>query len=76
MHYIYSVGVKEMKILNEGLFIYIIERINENPLITEKKISRETGYSERTIRRYIKILKDNKKILLIKNGKNRCWKIL
>ena len=57
----------EFKILNE---------IKKNPYITEKELSIRYHCHERTIRRYIKVLKD-KKIITIENyGIHKKWIII
>lgn len=61
-----------MQSINIDLLNYIMEEIKDNKKITEVYLANKYGYSERTIRRYIKILKDQKKIKL-KTGKNREW---
>ena len=54
----------------------IIIKMNNNSEITEKELGIIFNKSERTIRRYIKELKTENKIRLIKRGKLRNWKIL
>lgn len=65
-----------MKYKNKELYHEIIQEINKNSQITERELSEKYEVSERTIRRYFKDLKDNKKIRLIRNGKYREWHIL
>lgn len=65
-----------MKFKDESMYEKILQEIKENPKTTEIYLANKYGVSERTIRRYIKDLKDRKKIVLLINGKNRCWKIL
>jgi len=62
--------------VNEKLIQIILQEIKKNSKITEKELSKKYFYSERTIRRYFKVLKDNGKIKLISVGKNRSWEIL
>ena len=64
-----------MKELNKELLEKIIDEINKDSKITELSLSKKYYYSERTIRRYFKTLKDSGKIKLIGTGKNRRWKI-
>lgn len=61
---------------NIKLYEIILKEINNNSNITEVEIAKRYYYSERTIRRYIKDLKNEKIIKLIKNGKERYWKLL
>lgn len=65
-----------MKPKKGDLLNIILKEITNNSLITEKKIGENYGYSERTIRRYFKILKDNNIIVLERNGSKRKWKII
>jgi len=65
-----------MQKINEELLNHIIKRIKDNSAVTESYLAKETFYSERTIRRYFKILKDRKAIRLIGSGKKRSWKII
>lgn len=62
--------------LNQELLESILREIKTSNKVTEKDIASKYYYSERTIRRYFKILKDNGKIEIRGNGKNRVWKIL
>lgn len=64
-----------MKIIDADLLTNIIEEIKYDFQITENKLAQKYGVSERTIRRYIKILKDNGKLKLINNGKKKKWKL-
>ncbi len=61
--------------INETLLNNIIEEMEKNNQITEIYLASKYFYSERTIRRYINILKKKKKIILIGTGKKRCWKV-
>ena len=65
-----------MKTINYELLTAILKEIGDNKKVTEKYLSEKYLYNERTIRRYIKLLKDEHKIALINNGKKREWKIL
>lgn len=65
-----------MQRVNEELLKLIILEIKNNNKITEKELANKYYYSERTIRRYFKILKDSDQLKLINTGKNRCWKLL
>lgn len=65
-----------MRKSNYELYKFILNKINENPKITEVELAEETGYTERTIRRYIKVLREQKIISLDKNDKKRYWKII
>ena len=65
-----------MKYKNYELLDKILMEIRNNSKITENFIAKKYFFSERTVRRYFKYLKDNKKIILINKGKDREWKIL
>lgn len=54
----------------------IIEEIKNNQDITEIELTKKYGCSERTMRRYFKILKNEGKIVMLRKGKNRYWKVL
>lgn len=54
----------------------LLEEIEKDNKITEKKLAQIFGVSERTIRRYIYKLKKRKKIELIGLGRKREWKVL
>ncbi len=51
----------------------ITKYIKENTYITEKELAIKLNVTERTIRRYIKHLKDNKIVRLEGNGINKRW---
>lgn len=51
----------------------IINNLLKNPRITEKELAQKYLISERTIRRYLKVLKDKNIIEYYKNGKTRYW---
>ena len=51
----------------------ILEDIKNNPFITQEKLASIYFCHERTIRRYIKILKDNNVLELDSNGRNKKW---
>ena len=65
-----------MKKIDINLLKIILEEIYKNNKITEKYLSDKYEVSERTIRRYIKILKENKIIIIENYGKKKKWKIL
>ena len=65
-----------MKYKNYELLDKILMEIRNNSKITENFIAKKYLFSERTVRRYFKYLKDNKKIKLVNKGKDREWKIL
>ncbi len=54
----------------------IIKEIKNNQDITEAILAKKYNCTERTIRRYFKILKSEGKIIMIRKGKNRYWKVL
>lgn len=62
-----------MKKLNYKIFYYIIKEMMNNNAITENALAKNLEVSERTIRRYIKILKDRKVIFLEGYGEKRIW---
>lgn len=64
-----------MKKINEELLEIILKEIKENSKVTETMLAKKYDYTERTIRRYFKILKDSGKIKLVGTGKKRAWKI-
>jgi len=64
-----------MKKDNKLIFKKIYNEIKINPKVTEKTLSNKFNYSERTIRRYMKILKDDKKIYLDGYGRKKIWKL-
>ncbi len=59
-----------------NLLTSIYKELKNNQSVTENYLMNKYECSERTIRRYIKILKDNKYIELIGYGRNRRWNIL
>jgi len=61
---------KNIKILKN-----ILKEIKNNPRITQEDLAIKNFYSIRTIRRYIKILKNSGKIESISYGKSHYWKI-
>lgn len=65
-----------MRNKDESMYEKILKDIKENPKVTENYLAKKYDVSERTLRRYIKDLKDINKVVLIIKGKNRCWKIL
>ena len=69
-------GVDFMNRVNDELLRLIIQEIMINSQITERQIAKKYFYSERSIRRYMKILKDNEMIKLVRCGKKRYWKII
>ena len=65
-----------MRYKDKKMYEIILQEIKTNPLVTEISLANKYDVSERTIRRYIKDLKDMNKIVLIIKGKKRNWKIL
>lgn len=59
-----------------SMYENILMEIKKDSTITEVKLSQKYGVSERTIRRYLKELKDNNKVCLVCGGKERKWEIL
>ncbi len=64
-----------MKRRNDILLNNILKLMKDNPSITEVELAKILGFTERNIRRSIKILKDEDKVKLIRNGKERYWQI-
>ncbi len=65
-----------MRRLKQDFFKLIIKEMKENNTVTEISLAAKFKVSERTIRRYIKILKDEGKISLDGYGEKRIWKVL
>ena len=65
-----------MKYKDYNLYDKILMEIKNNSCVTEKMISEKYYISERTVRRYIKDLKELNKIKLINSGKSKKWVIL
>ena len=65
-----------MKLIDKDLLQKIYQEIANNDEVTENLLAEKYYYSERTIRRYIKILKDNKYITMEGSGTKRKWIIL
>lgn len=64
-----------MRKKDDKMYQIILDEIKNNNMVTEVFIANKYGVSERTIRRYIKDLKDNNEIFLVSVGKNRQWDI-
>ena len=64
-----------MKRRNDILLNNILKLMKDNPSITEVELAKILEFTERNIRRSIKILKDEDKVKLIRNGKERYWQI-
>lgn len=65
-----------MKLIDKDLLQKIYKEIANNDKATEVLLAEKYYCSERTIRRYIKLLKDNKYITLEGTGRKRKWIIL
>ena len=65
-----------MKLIDKDLLQKIYLEIANNDNTTEVLLAEKYYCSERTIRRYIKILKDNKYITMVGTGTKRKWIIL
>ncbi len=65
-----------MKAINYNLLLDILKDINDEPKITQRDLMKKYDVTERTVRRYIKILKDEKILKLSATGKERKWKIM
>lgn len=58
---------------NDKLLELVYEEIKNNSRITEREISEKTFYNERTIRRYVKRLKEKGLIKSINTGRQHYW---
>ena len=65
-----------MKLIDKDLLQKIYKEIANSNDVTERLLAGKYYCSERTIRRYIKILKDNKYIDMAGTGRKRKWIIL
>ena len=65
-----------MKLIDKDLLQKIYREIINNDDVTERGLAEKYYCSERTIRRYIKILKDHKYIAIEGTGTKRKWIIL
>ena len=65
-----------MKLIDKELLQKIYWEIANNDNITEVLLAEKYYCSERTIRRYIKLLKENKYIVMKGTGRKRKWIIL
>ena len=65
-----------MKLIDKELLKKIYKEIATNDNVTEVLLAQKYYCSERTIRRYIKILKENKYITMEGAGTKRKWIIL
>ena len=65
-----------MRTLNNKMLNNIYKDIKKNFIVNEIYLANKYLCSERTIRRYIKILKDNKLIKLEGSGTKRIWKCI
>lgn len=63
-----------MQYINFDILLDILDDIN-NISVTTKYLANKYGFSERTIRRYLKILKNSNVITYQKDGFNKGWKI-
>ena len=62
-----------MRLRDEALLKYIYEEIVDNPKITEKYLASKYSITERTVRRYIKVLKDRDYIFVKSSGIKKQW---
>ena len=65
-----------MNIVNKGLLKKIYNELKLDSKVSQIELARKYNVSERTIRRYYKILKDNGCVKYIINGKDRKWKVI
>ena len=59
--------------LNKDLLVSIFKDIKNNPYITEKELGNKYNYHERTIRRYIRILKNDNLLDRNNTGIRKKW---
>lgn len=62
--------------MSKELLYNIYNEIRLNTKVSQKELSKKYSVSERTIRRYCKILKDNGYIKYVISNKNNRWHIL
>ena len=65
-----------MKVLNKKILINTYNELKLNSKVSQIELAKKYGVSERTIRRYYKILKDSGYINYIIDSKNSRWNIL
>ena len=65
-----------MNIVNKRLLEKIYNELKLNPKVSQIELARKYNASERTIRRYYKILKDNGYIIQQSSGRKTVWHIL
>ena len=65
-----------MRNKNNDMYDIILNEIKQNKKVTEIYLAKKYNIHERTIRRYIKDLKDNNIIKLSIKGKSRQWIII
>ena len=62
-----------MRNINEDLLSNILEEIKKDNMVTQVYLANKYSCSERTIRRYIKVLKEQKKIKMVSFGRKKKW---
>ena len=63
-----------MRYIDYDVLFDILDNINNNN-VTTKSLANKYNFSERTIRRYLAILKNNNIIAYHRDGLNKGWKI-
>ena len=64
-----------MKAINYNLLLDILSDINNDSKVTERTLAEKYDSTERTIRRYIGVLKEEGIIKLSGKGRKRKWQI-
>ena len=65
-----------MNIVNKGLLKKIYNELKLDSKVSQIELARKYNVSERTIRRYYKILKDNGYIVQQSSGRKTIWHII
>lgn len=62
-----------MKRFNEDLLNNILKELEKDNKVTQVYLANKYSCNERTIRRYIKVLKEQKKIKMESSGRKKKW---
>lgn len=65
-----------MRSINKELLEVILEEIKDNPKVTELYLANKYLITERTVRRYIRMLKNRNIIMLEGTGNGKKWFIV
>ena len=65
-----------MNIVNKKLLKSIYNELTLDSKVSQKQLAKKYSVSERTIRRYYKILKDNEYIIQFNTGRKTEWHII